>query len=221
MVGRWVYDAAYRWWAPWDGVGVRDDLRRLLDAGDVTPDRHPRAIDLGCGTGANVVHLAERGFDATGIDFSPVAVAQARDRAADAGVADRCRFVVGDLTAERIAGVDGPYDLLVDFGVLDDLRHGGRRAMARTIRRLSRPGSVLLLWCFYAPRQELPRISFSGPSRIAPAIEPGEETRLFGDDFDIAPVHVRRDGDPVACFVLTRRPPPADRPAAATPGAIP
>lgn len=206
MVGARVYDLMYRYWVPWDGVGVRDDLRWLLDSGRVDPSRYPRAVDLGCGTGANVVHLAEQGFEATGIDFSAVALDKARARAADTGVADRCRFVEADLTGDLAADdLGGPFDLLVDFGTLDDLRSRGRRAMAATIRRLSRPGSRFLLWCFYARRDELPRISFHGPSRMAPALEPGEETQLFGDGFDIETVHARREGAPTACFLLTRR----------------
>ena len=59
---RWAYDLMYRVWAPWDAVGVRDDLRHLLESGRVTPQSHPRAVDLGCGTGANAVYLAEHGF---------------------------------------------------------------------------------------------------------------------------------------------------------------
>lgn len=197
-----LYDLLYRWGAPWDGDGPRDDLRWLLDSGRVAPDA--RAIDLGCGTGANVVHLAERGLDATGADFSSVALGKARQRARAAGVADRCRFVEADLT-DPATDLDGPYDLLLDFGVLDDLRPAGRRAMAELVQRLSRPGSLVLLWCFYAPLSELPRISFRGPSRMAPAIEPGEQTQLFGHAFDIETVHARRGGSPTACFLLTRR----------------
>lgn len=204
MVSPRVYDLMYRWWAPWDGTGVRDDLRWLLDSGRVDPDRDTRAVDLGCGTGANVVHLAERGFHATGIDFPGVALGKARDRAMATGVADRCRFVQADLT-DPDADLGGPYDLLVDFGALDDLRPAGRRAMAATVTRLSRPGSRFLLWCFHARREDLPRISFHGPSRMAPALEPGEETQLFGEAFDIETVHAGRDGAPVACFLLTRR----------------
>lgn len=202
MVGARAYDLMYRWWAPWDAVGVREDLRWLLDSGRVAPGS--RAIDLGCGTGANVVHLAEQGHAATGVDFSPVALDQARERARTAGVADRCRFLQADIT-DPDADLGGPYDLLVDFGVMDDLRPAGRRAMAATIQRLSRPGSLVLFWCFYARLEELPRISFHGPSRLSPAVEPGEETQLFGAAFDIEPVHVRRDGAPIACFLLTRR----------------
>ena len=66
----WAYDLLYRSWAPWDAVGVRGDLRALVESGRVTSQSHPRAVDLGCGTGANAVYLAERGFDSTGVDFS-------------------------------------------------------------------------------------------------------------------------------------------------------
>jgi SAM-dependent methyltransferase len=201
-----IYDLAYRWWAPWDAVGVRDDLRRIVEDRRATPTTHPRAVDLGCGTGANVVFLAEQGFEATGVDFSAVALGKARSRATDAGMTDRCTFVEGDLTADGVPGLDGPFDLLVDFGTLDDLRGDGRRAMARTVRRLSRAGSVFLLWCFYGARADLPGFSLHGPSRLAPAIEPGEEQDLFGESFAIEPLR-RSDGGypPFACFLMTRR----------------
>jgi SAM-dependent methyltransferase len=203
MVGSRAYDLMYRWWAPWDAVGVRPDLRRLLDAGEVTPASHPRAIDLGCGTGANVVELASRGFEVTGVDFSRVALGKAEQRARDAGVGDRCRFVQADLTAATLpATLAGPYDLLVDFGTLDDLDAAGRATLAAHVADLARPGAVVLFWCFYAARAELPRISFTGPSRMTPGIEPGEEETLFGDAFDLEPFS--REGH-TACFVLRRR----------------
>lgn len=202
MVGRWAYDLMYRWRAPWEGVGVRDDLRLLLDRGDVTPATHPRALDLGCGTGANVVHLADRGFDVTGVDFSEVALGEAHERARQAGVVRRCRFVNADLTDPALHRTLGSFDLLVDFGTLDDLTGDRREAMARNIGAMSAPGAVFLFWCFYAERAELPIISFSGPSRLAPAIEPGEVERLFGEAFDVD--RLRGPRDRAACFVLQR-----------------
>lgn len=54
-----------------------------------------RALDLACGEGRNAVWLARRGWDVTGVDFSPVAVDKARRMAAEAGVA--ARFVRADL----------------------------------------------------------------------------------------------------------------------------
>jgi SAM-dependent methyltransferase len=204
MVSAQVYDAMYRWWAPWDSVGFRPELQRLLDTGEVIPDTHPRAIDLGCGTGANVVELAARGFEVTGVDFSTVALAKARQRARDAGVAERCRFLAVDLTAPTLpAEVDGTYDLLLDFGTLDDLRPAGQVRMADHVARLARPDAVVLFWCFHGPRSELPRISFHGPSRLSPGLEPGDEERLFGDHFDIE-LFVRPFRH-AACFLLRRR----------------
>lgn len=204
MASARLYDTMYRWWAPWDAVGVREELRALLADGEVTPATHPRAIDLGCGTGANVVELAARGFDATGVDFSTVALRKARARASAASVHGRCRFLEADLTAPSLPSAVGiGYDLLLDFGTLDDLRPAGRARMAAHLAELARPGGVVLLWCFYAAREALPTISFQGPSRLAPAIEPGEEHQLFDADFEVA--KFARPGRHAACFLLRRR----------------
>lgn len=207
MVGSRMYDLMYRFWAPWDAVGVRSELRALLSNGPVSPQTHPRSLDLGCGTGANVVFLAEQGFESWGTDFSEVALERARDRAATAGVSDRVHLVRADLTARTVAGLDGPFDLLTDFGTLDDLDRDGRRAMADLVVGLSRAGSVMLLWCFYAAREDLPLFSLHGPSRLAPAMEPGEEQDLFGEHFDIEPGPEPRTDNPAACFLMTRREP--------------
>jgi SAM-dependent methyltransferase len=181
------YDWMYRLWAPWDKVGVREELVRLLDTGRIAPASHPRVVDLGCGTGANVVHLAQCGYRPVGVDFSTVALRKAQLRASEAGVADRCRLIHGDLTAPTIPYINGPFDLLLDFGTLDDLDTNGRRAMAATVKRLSKPGALFLLWCFYGDRDLLPRFSLTGPSRVTPLIAPGEVSELFGDSFDIEP----------------------------------
>ena len=201
MVSARIYDWMYRVWAPWDSVGVRRDLISLLERGDVDPVRFPRSIDLGCGTGANVVHLAEAGFDSWGIDFSEIAIRKARARAADAGV--DAQLVVGDLTAATTPGVEGPFDFLIDFGTLDDLRGGSRVAMANTVTRLSRPGAKFLEFCFYGETDELPLISFRGTSKLS-HIAPGELEELFGRHWDVEPFS-RNDDWKVATFLLTRR----------------
>jgi SAM-dependent methyltransferase len=203
-VGRRFYDLMYRVGAPWDAVGVRPELRRLLDSGEVDPTSHPRAIDLGCGTGANVVHLAERDFEATGLDFSAVALRRARRRAVDAGVGTRCRFVAADLTAAAVPESGGLYDLLLDFGTIDDLAPAARPAVARLVAGLARPGATFLFWCFYADGRDLPRLSLVGPSRVGPRVTPGEEVELFGADFDIEPF-ADTGITHTACFRLTRR----------------
>lgn len=182
MVRPTIYNLMYRWGAPWDEVGVRKDLLDLLARGVVDPVGYPRAIDLGCGTGANAVHLASLGFEVWGVDFSEVAIAKARKRAARANT--DARFVIGDLTSEDIPEISGQFDFLIDFGTLDDLRGEARRAMARTATKLARSGAKFLEMCFYGVTAELPPISFKGTSRLS-HIAPGELEGLLGEDWTI------------------------------------
>jgi SAM-dependent methyltransferase len=196
----WAYDLMYRFWAPWDAVGVRKDLINLIEQGDSGTEGFPRSIDLGCGTGANVVYLAQQGFESWGVDFSEIAIQKARERAEGAGVTPH--FVVGDLTASGIDGVEGPFDLLIDFGTLDDLRGAARTLMAENINRLSRPGSRFLEYCFFGERDELPWVSMTA-SKMS-HIAPGELESLFGDAWDIEPFADYPDWR-TAVFLLTRR----------------
>ena len=54
-----------------------------------------RALDLACGAGRNAVWLAEQGWQVTGVDFSDVAIDNARRLAGDRGVA--VEWLVADL----------------------------------------------------------------------------------------------------------------------------
>lgn len=212
MPGRRTYDLLYRigaahWGRGWDR-GVGPEIVRLVESGRLTPTTLPpgRALDLGCGTGANTLFLAEHGFDAVGVDFSKVAVEQARAAADRRALANRARFVVGDVTAERIPRVDGPFDLVVAYNTLQDLWGRQRPAMAATIRHLTRPASVVVLWCYYGTRRDLPLVSFRGPSWVAPfVVAPGEEVALFGDGFDIERLDSPAPQTGTACFLLARR----------------
>ena len=201
----WVYTTLYRLRiAPW-GTGIRPELRGLVESGRLSAADRPRVLDLGCGTGANAVYLAQQGFTVIGVDFVPVALARARKAAAAAGVTDRCRFVQGDLTAPAIPGVEGPYDVLLDFGALDDMTGAERAAMVRTIHRHSGPGSRFVLWCFYADPEDMPKARFVGASRMHSVLSPGEEKESFGDAFDIERLPVPPPPENCACFLMTRR----------------
>lgn len=217
MPGSRIYDVMYRaglartFWSRID----RPEIRDLVEGGPCDPRNlappiggQPRAIDLGCGEGDVSIYLARQGFDTVGVDFSGAALTLARAAAARAGV-DRSslRFVQSDLTASTIPGVEGPFDLLVDYGTLDDLGGEARSRAARLITSLARPGSRFFLYAFYARLQDLPWVSVTGPSRLAPErIEPGELEALFGDAWTIERIP-REGGGFVATFLLTRRSP--------------
>jgi SAM-dependent methyltransferase len=216
-VGRAAYDVMYRFGAPWEGAD-RVELRALVRDGRCSPDtlRRPgearaRAIDLGCGAGTVSIELALAGFDVTGVDFSTVALRKAREAAALRGLGpDRLRFVHGDLTAPAIPGAEGPFDLLVDYGTMDDLAEPGRATMASLVARLARPGARLFLFGFAGAPEELPRFSFSGPSRAFPGFVPGEVERRFGGAFRIEPIDPPTRTRHLGTWLLERRPDAAD-----------
>jgi SAM-dependent methyltransferase len=74
----------------------QDVVDRMLEMGRV--GKNDVLYDLGCGDGRIVVTAARvRGARGTGIDLNPVRIAEAKENARKAGVADRVDFKVGDL----------------------------------------------------------------------------------------------------------------------------
>jgi trans-aconitate methyltransferase len=68
-----------------------------------------RAIDLGCGEGADAIWLARQGWQVLGVDISPTAVTRARGAALEAGVDGRATFEAHDLATWE---PDGEIDLV-------------------------------------------------------------------------------------------------------------
>jgi SAM-dependent methyltransferase len=210
-LGRRAYDLMYRFGAPWEGAD-RVELRALVADGRCAPERlrrpgatTARAIDLGCGAGGVSLELAQAGFAVTGVDFSPVALTKSRAAADRLGLGrERVMFVAGDLTAGSVPGVAGPFDLLVDYGTLDDLPAAGRGAMARYVIGLARPGSRFFLFAFSGRREDLPRMSFDGPSRAFPGLEPGEVEDLFEPAFRIEVIEAPTRTSHIATYLLER-----------------
>jgi ubiquinone/menaquinone biosynthesis C-methylase UbiE len=56
-----------------------------------------RALDVGCGEGGDVLWLASQGWQATGLDWSSVALGRAAEHAAAAGLTERVSWVQGDV----------------------------------------------------------------------------------------------------------------------------
>ncbi len=170
---RWFYELLYRYFrAPYD-IGPRKELVALVESGRIKPCR---AIDLGSGTASNCVFLASRGFDVTGVDFAAAAIELGRKRAAEAGVA--VNFVRDDLTDLR--HIRGTYDLLLDYGTLDDLRWKDRQLYVRNVLPLTHARSRFLLYCFEWKPRWWERSTWFGM-----ACEPGEILRRFGAHFEI------------------------------------
>jgi hypothetical protein len=113
--------------------------RRLARALGLRPGM--RVLDVASGTGATAALLArEHGVDVVGIDRSPALVAAATRRAAEAGLADRVSFVVGD--GEELPLASGCFDAVVcecAFCTFPD-KETGAAQMARILRPGGRVG---------------------------------------------------------------------------------
>jgi len=116
-----------------------------------------RAADVGCGHGASTILLAQA-FPAArlvGIDAHGASIATARQRAAEAGVAERIRFQVAPATA-LLEAAGGGLDLICFMDAFHDL--GDPVAAARAARAaLGDDGAVLLVEPFAhdAPEQNV------------------------------------------------------------------
>jgi SAM-dependent methyltransferase len=171
------YEITYRYFrAPWDirAGEAREELVSLVEGGCLQPCL---AIDLGCGTGANAVYLAQRGFEVTGLDFAEAAIEKAKARAREAGV--QVNFIVDDLTDLR--HVSEIFDFLLDCGVLDDLRPRQRQPYLRNMLPLAHSGSLYLLWGFEYPMRWWEKLV---PFMDVPFYA-GEIEQRFGPYFEI------------------------------------
>jgi release factor glutamine methyltransferase len=68
-----------------------------------------QVLDVGTGSGVNAILAASRAREVVAVDINPDAVAAAMANAERNGVADRIRFIHGDL----FEPVDGTFDLIV------------------------------------------------------------------------------------------------------------
>ena len=129
---------------PWDTGISPPELMKFI-----TGHLPGRALDLGCGTGTNVITLALHGWQAVGVDFVPRAVYLARRKARQAGV--EAVFLVEDVTRleDLFRRETHPFDLVLDIGCLHSLSPTGRRLYLQNLDRLLAPQGTFLLYAFF------------------------------------------------------------------------
>ncbi len=119
------------WWY----LGRRRILSQFVaDAVKDVKDRRPLILDVGCGTGGNVVMLNEHG-EAYGIDVSQDAVDYCHERGLDCvelGAADELPFE------------DGKFDLVTALDVVEHLDDD--LGALKEFRRVLRPGGKILIF---------------------------------------------------------------------------
>ena len=99
-------------WVPTPPVLVE----KMLDMAKVTPQDF--VMDLGSGDGRNIIAAAKRGARAVGVEYNPKMVELSTRTAEEQGVADRAKFVQGDMYEADISQAS----VLALFLLPDNLR---------------------------------------------------------------------------------------------------
>jgi cyclopropane-fatty-acyl-phospholipid synthase len=98
-------------------------------------------LDIGCGWGGMALHLArDWGCRVTGITLSGEQLAEARRRAAEAGLGDRVRFELMDYRAWT-----RPVDRIVSVGMFEHVGIANYATFFRRIQAALKPGGVALV----------------------------------------------------------------------------
>lgn len=130
---------------PWDSGITPPELYDFIAS-------HPagRALDIGCGTGTNVITLANAGWQVAGFDFAPQAIRIAKRKLQKADI--QSPVFVDDAT--RMERVRGQFDLALDLGCFHGIEN--KAQYLTQLNRVLAPGGFWLMYGFFKTEALLP-----------------------------------------------------------------
>jgi len=160
---------------PWDKGMSAPAMKQYLERHAV----RGRALVPGCGRGHEVALAVAQGLDATGLDISPTAVAEARVRYPELAE----RFVAGNLFEPPIE-MRGAFDVVLEHTCMSALPPALRPDYRRGVDQVLKPGGILIgVWFIHPdldPGEEGPPFPFPVP----------DLTTLFTEGYDIVADYV-------------------------------
>lgn len=142
---RWLrYNLFYFGRPPWDTGVSPPELITFLES--VSPGK---ALDVGCGTGTNLVTMASFGWQVVGVDLAWLSVMKARSKLRRVGLDGQVWY--GDVTSRF--DLDGTFDLVLDIGCYHSMSFQKRDVYRQKLARWLKPGGTYLL---YAHQQSSP-----------------------------------------------------------------
>lgn len=163
---------------PWDTGIVPPEITALIEDEGLLAGR---VLDLGCGTGTNLIYLAQHGWEGIGVDLIKLPVEKARQKAEQANVTDKLTFHNGDVLKLANLGVGGKFKLIIDIGCGHNLPDNKLPAyIAQIADYLTDDG--IFMWYVHCPTNAS---DFGiSPARITELITPhlNMQTRSIGTD---------------------------------------
>lgn len=149
------FGAAYEGTPPWDIGRPQSAIVRVEAQGYVRGS----VLDVGCGTGENLLYVASRGHrPLLGVDLVPAAIARAREKAKERGL--DVRFEIGDaLTLEALGET---FDTIIDSAVFHVFEDRERARYVASLERVLRPGGIFATLVF----SDREPTDWGGPRRI-------------------------------------------------------
>jgi len=122
-----------------------EPLLAPLVAGVVRARRPARVLEVGCGSGVNLRHVAHASAEVTGVglDVDADAAALAERNLAGWSLADRFEIHVGDVR-DLPDGLAGPWDLVLAFQNIYYFDGPDRRDVLTHLRHLAKGGAVVI-----------------------------------------------------------------------------
>ena len=142
---------------PWEIERAQPAFVELANAGQITGS----VLDVGCGTGDNVLEMAERGHDAWGIDIVPMAIDQAKAKARLRGIT--ATFLVGD--ALEMEHLNRTFDTVLDCGLYHTFSDPERILYEQQLAKVVPPGGVVHLMAM----SDWEDPDWGGPRRVSQA----------------------------------------------------
>jgi SAM-dependent methyltransferase len=184
MTGR-PWDASYHDGpAPWEIGHPQPAIVRLAAAGGIAG----AVLDAGCGSGDNALHVASLGFSVLGVDVAETALAMAREKAAERGIA--VEFAAAD--AFHLERLGRKFETVLDCGLFHTFEVDERPGYVASLATVTEPGGTLYVLCFsdqgpdtgpHPVSQEGLRAAFQpGAGWQIVALEPDRVHTRFHDD---------------------------------------
>jgi len=134
------FEPTYQGTPPWDIGRPQPVIVRLAESGQISGS----VLDVGCGTGENVLFLAEHGFAAAGIDGAPTAIGKAQAKAKRRDI--DASFEVAD--ALNLPVPQQLFDTVIDSGLFHVFDDDERGRFLKSLARVLRPGGTYFMMCF-------------------------------------------------------------------------
>jgi cyclopropane fatty-acyl-phospholipid synthase-like methyltransferase len=136
---RLAFNTSYLFRPRWDTGIPAPEITRFING-----EEPGNAIDIGCGTGTNLLYLAQHKWKVTGIDFAPLAIKAAHRKLKQFPAT----LLAADATRLCDLDLPGPFDLALDMGCFHSLTDNDRGDYVRGLEKWMKRYGVYMVYSF-------------------------------------------------------------------------